>query len=411
MTKSKSVFIAASLLGAASCTESTQLGSNQGMSFEEFKAQTHREPGTHGVYVVDGDVPIANDASLRKLWEATQQGGLAVYNVNGADVIWNAAQRKELTYCVSDLFGANKAAVVQWMDQASKGGWERYADVTFTYMSAQDGNCNAYNSNVLFDVNPVNSGGQYLARAFFPNFAREQRNVLIDDTMFTGGNGQFPQANILTHELGHTLGLRHEHIRPEANNQNANCQETQDFRGVTAYDSASVMHYPQCNGTSTDLSITDTDKVGIAELYGAPGGGGGAGNAAPTAQIQTPQEGAVVFPTFSVFATVEDSDLQQVQLLVDGAQVDVKASGPFFFSVSDLAPGQHTLDVVATDASGQSTTSTVHVTVNDPFSLGANDPSAGDSVEGGCSAQGGAGSSSAALLLATLMISMRRRRS
>ena len=44
------------------------------------------------------------------------------------------------------------------------------------------------------------------------------RNVLVDITAFdpqqTGG---IPLGNIMAHELGHTLGFRHGHVRPEAN--------------------------------------------------------------------------------------------------------------------------------------------------------------------------------------------------
>jgi serralysin len=37
---------------------------------------------------------------------------------------------------------------------------------------------------------------------------------------------------------------------------------------LTTYDSASVMHYPQCNGTQTgDLVLTNLDRSGAAALY------------------------------------------------------------------------------------------------------------------------------------------------
>jgi hypothetical protein len=29
------------------------------------------------------------------------------------------------------------------------------------------------------------------------------------------------------------------------------------------------MHYPQCNGTSDDLSMTSQDRAGAAALYGS----------------------------------------------------------------------------------------------------------------------------------------------
>ena len=122
----------------------------------------------------------------------------------------------------------------------------------------------AGNTNVVFDVRPVNSGGQYLARAFFPNDPRSSRNVLIDNTAF-GSIAPYTLAGILRHELGHTLGFRHEHTRPEA----GTCFEDNNWRPLTAYDRASIMHYPQCNGSSTNLSMTETDRVGVRSLYGS----------------------------------------------------------------------------------------------------------------------------------------------
>src|SRR5687767_5569130 len=86
-----------SLLG---CVEEPNVSSTGGISFEEFKARTYREPGT-GLYILDWDTPVSGDDELRKVWEATQQGALAVYAINGQDITWNATQKKNLTYCVS----------------------------------------------------------------------------------------------------------------------------------------------------------------------------------------------------------------------------------------------------------------------------------------------------------------------
>src|SRR6478735_1027801 len=293
------LLLAASVTG---CVDEPNLSSTSGLTFEQFKARTYQEPGT-GLYILDWDTAVSGDAQLYQVWEATQQGALAVYNINGQDIIWSATQRKALTYCVSNTFGANKQAVIDAMKAASDLGWEKMADVNYTYDTTQDANCNAQNTAVMFDVNPVNSNGQYLARSFFPNSTRAERNVLIDTSVFTpGGTGGISLGNILSHELGHTLGFRHEHIRPEANA--TQCVEDNQFRGVTPYDSASVMHYPQCNGTSTTLAFTTKDQQGVVSIYGAP-----ATNTSPMATINQPTDGATVGPNFDVEASVIDSDL------------------------------------------------------------------------------------------------------
>ena len=71
-------------------------------------------------------------------------------------------------------------------------------------------------------------------------------------------------TGVLRHELGHTIGFRHEHTRPES----GTCFEDNNWRALTAYDSSSVMHYPQCNGTQNgDLVLTNLDKSGAHSLY------------------------------------------------------------------------------------------------------------------------------------------------
>jgi len=123
----------------------------------------------------------------------------------------------------------------------------------------------------MFDVNPVNAGGSYIARSFFPNNARSSRNVLIDGSGFTL-SAPTTLRGVLRHELGHTIGFRHEHTRPEA----GTCFEDNNWRPLTPYDSASVMHYPQCNGTGDwSLSLTQLDIQVAQSIYGPGSGGGG----------------------------------------------------------------------------------------------------------------------------------------
>jgi serine protease len=235
-----------------------------GMTFEEFLEVVYQEPET-GIYIVNGDTPILTIEELRAFYEDhVRQGALAVHTVNGVDAKWSNTAKLNLTYCVSSTFGTNYTKVVNAMSQAA-GAWENAANIEFIHKSAQDSSCTASNTNVVFDVRPV-SGAPYLARAFFPNYSRSQRNILIDSSAF-GTISPYTLAGVLRHELGHALGFRHEHTRPEA----GVCFEDGDWRALTTYDSASVMHYPQCNGTNEgDLVLTTRDRNGATSLYGVP---------------------------------------------------------------------------------------------------------------------------------------------
>ncbi len=241
-------------------------------TFDEFEAEVFKEPGENGKYIVDGDIAIADRKQLREFFDAmkatvdgTAHGKLVINERNGVIDAWTSAKKKQLTYCISDRFGARKAQVSADM-QAATQEWEKAANVDFIHVAAQDAACTASNNNVVFDVNPVDVDGEYLARAFFPGDQRADRNVLIDQSSFgLEPDEKLQLVGILRHELGHTLGWRHEHTRPEA----GACFEDNEYKPITSYDKFSVMHYPQCNGGGDwSLTLTALDRVGAACIYG-----------------------------------------------------------------------------------------------------------------------------------------------
>ncbi|HKE16649.1 MAG TPA: M57 family metalloprotease, partial [Kofleriaceae bacterium] len=245
-----------------------------------FQAQATVDPG--GTYVVNGDELAENLDQLHDAYqnylatvdaeEAAENGigtieqGLIVNRVGGRDDKWSASAALNITYCVSQSsFGSRFNSVVSAMSGAS-GAWEGAAHVNFVHSSGQDGNCTRNNNSVVFNVRQV-SGAGFLARSFFPSSSRRNREVLIDSTSF-GNISPWTLTGVLRHELGHTLGFRHEHTRPEAGGV---CFEDNNWRALTTYDSSSVMHYPQCNGTQGgDLVLTTRDRQGAAALYGSP---------------------------------------------------------------------------------------------------------------------------------------------
>ena len=241
-------------------------------TLEQFRAAAYLEPET-GVYVVNGDELAETEADLEAAFarymgeaapvaEAASRHPLIVNTVNGADDRWPASTAVNITYCVSSSsFGSRYSAVVSAMNSAA-AAWEGTANVNFVHLSAQDANCTSRNTAVVFNVRQV-STTQYLARAFFPSTSRRSRELLISSSSF-GNITPYTLAGVLRHELGHTIGFRHEHTRPEA----GTCFEDNSWRALTAYDSASVMHYPQCNGTNKgDLVLTNLDVQGAKALY------------------------------------------------------------------------------------------------------------------------------------------------
>jgi len=268
------------------------------LTFEEFRDTTFREKGEGGRWIVNGDTPVLNEKYLREFFdrnvredpeaapaaELVEAAESAVMGFAAApdaapvriqmivyqslDAVWNSQRRRSLTYCMSTSFGQAYDEVVEAMTAAAQA-WEAVADVDFIHDASHDADCTGSNPSVLFDVRPMTSS-RFLALAFFPNYPRVKRNVLIDgDAIDRDPKDALQLVGILRHELGHTLGFRHEHTRPES----GKCFEDRDWREVTDYDAFSVMHYPECNGRENwSLTLTDRDKHGAACMYTAADG-------------------------------------------------------------------------------------------------------------------------------------------
>jgi hypothetical protein len=250
------------------------------VSWDEFRSSAARNVDGKQIYVVEWDLAVS-ETELRRRYDdyvsriqagddgvaQTEQSSI-VDQVNGVDDIWRNDQQMNLTYCVSNTFGTSKARVVSEMAQAV-AAWHQVVRAKFTYLPAQDANCTGTNTSVAFAVKPWTSGG---ACSFFPSgsgcVARSLVINLADlDTNYRTLAPNMRTVGVFRHELGHILGLRHEHTRPNS----GTCFEDNSWRALTAYDRGSVMHYPWCNGvTASDLSLTAQDIAGIVSLYTAP---------------------------------------------------------------------------------------------------------------------------------------------
>jgi hypothetical protein len=236
-------------------------------TFAEFEAATSRDRDNQ--YIVNGDEPLRNRAALRDYYDtmvASQDGdhttNLVVNRIYGTDDLWSSSQVRNLTYCVSTGFGSQHTNVANAMSQGA-ALWENATSgrINFVYVSSADSNCRTSNNSVLFSVEPTYTT-EYIARAFFPSSSDSVRNVLVNASSLMS-SGSWTPGNIMGHELGHSLGFRHEHTRPEA----GTCFEDSNWRPLTPYDSVSIMHYPQCNGGSSNLSFSTNDGNGVRSVY------------------------------------------------------------------------------------------------------------------------------------------------
>lgn len=251
-------------------------------SYEEFRSCAYQEPDT-GTWIVDGDVAITDEAELRAFYDVLMDtpsderddalsfgthestgATLIVDSYDGADSIWPPARQCDIRYCVSRAALGDLYQPVVDAIHVAADDWSRGSGVRFHHVVSQDGKCNASNALVDFDVGRGPNGATYAARAFSPRSTRRDRNLLINVSAFTTELRIHDLPRYMRHELGHVLGFRHEHVRVAA----SKCmREDTHWRPVTPYDSASVMHYPSCGGTS-DYTLTAYDRTGVTALYG-----------------------------------------------------------------------------------------------------------------------------------------------
>jgi hypothetical protein len=120
------------------------------------------------------------------------------------------------------------------------------------------------------------------------------------------------------------------------------------------------------------LNLTVTDGAGRTatahNLVTVTGGGGGGDTTPPTVSITSPASGASVSGTVSVTATAADNvKVANVQFKLDGANLgtaDTTSPYSVSWNTTGASAGTHTLTAVATDTSGNQTTSApVTVTV------------------------------------------------
>lgn len=267
-------------------------------------------------------------------------------------------------------------------------------------------------------VPPPSQGVILGVSPFTPDCAIIEDSIVFTFALSAEQVGETPRqiAEIAAQEIAHSFGLDHV--------LNASDPMTYlDYTGNRSFKSGAVScgeysarscglvnyGYPACRANQDDVAL-------MIERTGA-GGGSPGDTIAPTLDINAPQNNALVPPSFTVYVDASDNTaITTVELYIDDTLVDTATTSPFQLHASGVTLGDHTLGVVASDGTNQ-TTRNINVTVDDgadPVDPPGDDNPPGDGgdgdyVTGGCSA-GGNGGAGLVLGLALVGLIARRRK-
>jgi hypothetical protein len=247
-------------------------------------------PCAKGGLVVEGDLYFDSEEELRKYFDERMKEDVdkahAFQQIStGYIPKFEFPANTNIRYCISDSFSPDKDTWVERMEAATKA-WEDIANIRFSYLSQYDSSCTSATSGVDFAVMRDDALGGYCGRNKMTNWFSNScplGTLQIDtdqDPTFNGATPNVTETGVLRHELGHILGLRHEHPWRSVIDPLSSCTEAATYAsldltgvqlGTLSYDQLSVMHYPfnDCDGYwLSDFTLTNADIYSTQELYG-----------------------------------------------------------------------------------------------------------------------------------------------
>lgn len=262
-------------------------------SFQDWRERyTVRSP--EGLLIFEDDIIVRDEDLLRAFYlerfAADKSPGAAGFRSivscqgDGFDNVWSVSQKLDITYCYGSFSSSSLRDSVKGIMPRATMDWERAGDVNFIEVDMTEAQCNCifegdalsnddcdtHTDRARFRIRQGGLGSLHPASADLPGSAI--RELIVDTSVDDTGEKLY---RLITHELGHALGLKHEHLRFDNSNTLSDCSNGagDPWRVVTDPDSASIMGYGHCGGiqgiNSPDV-ISPLDRQGTAYLYNLP---------------------------------------------------------------------------------------------------------------------------------------------
>lgn len=219
---------------------------------------------SQGEYTLEEDIGLSEEA-VKQWYESSSSGqgrGNLAYNWwTGGYYKWTDSEKVDLTFrFVSNMqtYYLSDYSVRMAFREAAYA-WQAVSGVRFIEKPASD-----TSTRIIVQVNNSISA---VAMADFPHQLTTSRVQL--NTYQSYYYNYYKMKAVFMHELGHTLGLAHEHQRQEAIDAGTNYNQSLFGVPFKEYDPASIMHYSTVLAASnnTNAVLSTGDKATIRWFY------------------------------------------------------------------------------------------------------------------------------------------------